>query len=383
MSAKPRASTAAMHATVSSSVRSVQWWWNSTISCRTRRISPPAHSASSTSYSAPSMSSLSTSHSCRPVRASTSASESVRTLRRAAPVYLWLGSRLPDTPSAPVGSSASGRGRWNSSSSPPRVQNAPACTSIPGGQCARAYSSAAGFGSMPNTLPPKRLRNARGKLMSTPRPQSTSSGSRPTAGANSHQPPYLVPRRSKPRGRRHSRQRRPRLRFSRHQCLGSAACGLGSATLILSAEAYTSSHGGKRMGISAGAVTLLGISLARAPRTGTVITFGVQKVKATCEDARRRLARAGIRPAAVSSAGNDGIGQEALFQMLGYERVESLDYYAAEGPTHIHDLNQPVPEALRQRFDLVYDGGTTEHCFSVAECLGNAVRLLRQGGRVI
>jgi hypothetical protein len=114
-----------------------------------------------------------------------------------------------------------------------------------------------------------------------------------------------------------------------------------------------------------------------------VITFGVQKVKATCEDARRRLARAGIRPAAVSSAGNDRIGQEALFQMLGYERVESLDYYAAEGPTHIHDLNQPVPEALRQRFDLVYDGGTTEHCFSVAECLGNAVRLLRQGGRVI
>lgn len=137
------------------------------------------------------------------------------------------------------------------------------------------------------------------------------------------------------------------------------------------------------MGISRGAVTLLGLSLQPARRAGSVITFGVQKVQSTYDDVLLRLTRAGIDPAAVPRARNGSVHQDVLFRMLGYERVESLDYYAAEDPTHIHDLNRPVPEALHQRFDLVYDGGTTEHCFSVAECLSNAVRLLRPGGRVI
>ena len=137
------------------------------------------------------------------------------------------------------------------------------------------------------------------------------------------------------------------------------------------------------MGISRGAVTLLGMSLQSARRSGSVITFGVQKVQSTHEDALLRLTRAGINPAAVPPARNGSLHQDVLFRMLGYDRVESLDYYAAEGPTHLHDLNRPVPEAMHGRFDLVYDGGTTEHCFSASECLSNAVRLLRPGGQVI
>jgi SAM-dependent methyltransferase len=47
------------------------------------------------------------------------------------------------------------------------------------------------------------------------------------------------------------------------------------------------------------------------------------------------------------------------------------------------DLNRPLPAALCDRFDLVYDGGTMEHCFSVADVLGNVVRLAKTGGRII
>lgn len=137
------------------------------------------------------------------------------------------------------------------------------------------------------------------------------------------------------------------------------------------------------MGISKGAVTLLGMSLQQVNRAGRVITFGVQKVYTSYDDARQRFSRAGIAAAPIAHSGNGSLRQEVLFRMLGYDTVESLDYYAAEGPTHVHDLNHPVPEALRERFDLVYDGGTTEHCFSVPECLSNAVRLARNGGRII
>jgi SAM-dependent methyltransferase len=137
------------------------------------------------------------------------------------------------------------------------------------------------------------------------------------------------------------------------------------------------------MGISRGAVTLLGMTLRQARRSGSVITFGVQKVEATHDEALVRLSKAGIDPAPVPRSGDGRIPQDALFRMLGYDSAESLDYFAAEAPTHVHDLNRPIPASLQRRFDLVYDGGTTEHCFSVAECLSNVVRLLRNGGRVI
>jgi SAM-dependent methyltransferase len=97
--------------------------------------------------------------------------------------------------------------------------------------------------------------------------------------------------------------------------------------------------------------------------SGRVITFGVQSV-APGADGRRT-------------------DQEALFRGLGFDAVESIDFYDAEKPTHVLDLNRPVPAALHGRYDLVYDGGTTEHCFAAAEALSNALRLARTGGRII
>jgi hypothetical protein len=117
------------------------------------------------------------------------------------------------------------------------------------------------------------------------------------------------------------------------------------------------------MGISRGAARLLRMAFAAERGAGRAITFGVQKV-APGADGRRT-------------------GQEALFRGLGFEAVESIDVYDAEGPTHVLDLNRPVPAALHGGYDLVYDGGTTEHCFNVPEVLSNALRLAKEGGRII
>jgi len=74
---------------------------------------------------------------------------------------------------------------------------------------------------------------------------------------------------------------------------------------------------------------------------------------------------------------------EALFTALGYPRIEAMDFTDAEGAQHIHDLNRPVPDALHERFDVVIDGGTTEHIFHIGQALDNCHAMLRPGGLML
>lgn len=136
------------------------------------------------------------------------------------------------------------------------------------------------------------------------------------------------------------------------------------------------------MGISQGAIALLGRTLHGERCSGSAITFGVQKVAASRSEAAALLARVGIDPLPLPPS-EGRMHQDDLFRMLGYAEVESIDVYGAERPTHVLDLNRPLPAALRDRFHLVYDGGTMEHCFSVPDVLGNVVQLVKIGGRII
>jgi len=72
-----------------------------------------------------------------------------------------------------------------------------------------------------------------------------------------------------------------------------------------------------------------------------------------------------------------------LFQSLGFDSVESMDYSNYESPTHVHDFNLPVPEELHEQYDAIFDGGTLEHIFNFSESLKNIHRLLKTGGIVI
>jgi SAM-dependent methyltransferase len=69
--------------------------------------------------------------------------------------------------------------------------------------------------------------------------------------------------------------------------------------------------------------------------------------------------------------------------MFGYDTVDTLDLFPDEHPAIIADLNTPFPTELWNRYELVFDSGTAEHCFNVKEVLGNAVRALKVGGCVM
>ena len=74
---------------------------------------------------------------------------------------------------------------------------------------------------------------------------------------------------------------------------------------------------------------------------------------------------------------------ERLLGALGYPPIEALDFTDAEGAQHVHDLNQPLPDHLHERFDIVIDGGTTEHIFYIGQALDNCHAMLKPGGLML
>lgn len=73
---------------------------------------------------------------------------------------------------------------------------------------------------------------------------------------------------------------------------------------------------------------------------------------------------------------------QSLFAALGIE-TDFLDIHASRGIEIVADLNQPLPAELRGRYDLVYDGGTMEHCFNVGQVMRNICMLGTVGAFIV
>jgi hypothetical protein len=77
------------------------------------------------------------------------------------------------------------------------------------------------------------------------------------------------------------------------------------------------------------------------------------------------------------------IDDVTFFNQIGFDEVRSCDASEYEGADYIVDLNQPSPENLTDRFDVIFDGGTCEHVFHLPQALANVHVMLKVGGRVI
>ncbi|MBY0613573.1 MAG: hypothetical protein K2P80_15465 [Beijerinckiaceae bacterium] len=74
---------------------------------------------------------------------------------------------------------------------------------------------------------------------------------------------------------------------------------------------------------------------------------------------------------------------EPFLRSCGFKTVRSLDASRYEGADIIHDLNEPIPPAFEGASQFVYDGGTIEHVFDVAQALRNAMKLTKTGGTLL
>ncbi len=74
---------------------------------------------------------------------------------------------------------------------------------------------------------------------------------------------------------------------------------------------------------------------------------------------------------------------ERFLARIGAGKIDSLDASEYEKATIIHDLNQPIPDELKNRFSLVIDGGSLEHVFDVPTALKSLMEMVAVGGHFI
>ncbi len=146
------------------------------------------------------------------------------------------------------------------------------------------------------------------------------------------------------------------------------------------------------MGLGVHEILLLAKVLKNENPSGRCLTFGVQGVDGQYDDIAHMLKAEGypytdLSPDAREIDDNTQFGaslhQTSFFKMLGFTDVDSLDFYSIESPTYVVDLNKPITEDLLGLYDLVYDGGTTEHIFDTRQVLTNAVRLIKPNGLIV
>lgn len=129
------------------------------------------------------------------------------------------------------------------------------------------------------------------------------------------------------------------------------------------------------MGIDIHALNFLRYA-TRKRYLGATMTIGRQGVHVIEPVVRKALAFDGAYQ-------NADYCEQLLIGGLGATSVESVDNSSYEGATHVHDMNQELPEDLRGRFDTVIDGGCVEHVFNVVQALRNCSSLLKPGGQVL
>jgi len=75
------------------------------------------------------------------------------------------------------------------------------------------------------------------------------------------------------------------------------------------------------------------------------------------------------------------VSARILYDDLGFEKYECIDLDEEHG-AHKFDLNYNFKEKynFNDQFDLVFNGGTTEHCFNQAACFENMHNMCKAGG---
>ena len=127
--------------------------------------------------------------------------------------------------------------------------------------------------------------------------------------------------------------------------------------------------------------------------SGDCVTFGVQgievqnieglkKIFLTEKYNYKKLHKNEITYDSLTPLGRT-IHQDVFFKMLGFSKVDSIDYFPNENPTYVANLNEPINSNLWNKYNMVFDIGTTEHCFNTKEVLSNVVRLLKVGGKIM
>lgn len=137
------------------------------------------------------------------------------------------------------------------------------------------------------------------------------------------------------------------------------------------------------MGMSRGTIKLLMREGNRERYSGSLLTIGRQGIWVRSARDIRRWAKEMkflLNPDVEIAL---PVTDTDLFSSMGFHSIDSLDYSDYESCTIMHDLNRDVAPELHNRFDLIFDGGSSEHIFNLPKVLENYSKMLKTGGRII
>lgn len=146
------------------------------------------------------------------------------------------------------------------------------------------------------------------------------------------------------------------------------------------------------MGIVRGSARLMLDEARRRPFSGSVLELGRMAVFFRHDELRSwaKSQRVELAPAGELTLSHEPrlaaqgcLSDASFFRLLGFDSAVSADVSDYEGADVIWDLNQPAPPELRERFDVVFEGGTIQHIFDLKQVFTNIHDVLKPGGRVI
>lgn len=114
---------------------------------------------------------------------------------------------------------------------------------------------------------------------------------------------------------------------------------------------------------------------------GRTATLGRQNLFATKSDIAAMLREYGLPTDRVDAMDPQPEFADRFFELLGATELTAIDASSYEG-ARVHDMNLPLPDSLRQQFDVVLDGGTLEHVFNFPTAIKNAMEMVRVGGHL-
>ncbi len=138
------------------------------------------------------------------------------------------------------------------------------------------------------------------------------------------------------------------------------------------------------MGIDCIALQALAFGKASGLNFAKTMLLGHQELHIGPQDVRRVFGKFSI---SCSEADLERIFStrfaDALFLHLGAAEVDSIDATEYESASIVHDMNKSLPESLKNRYTLVFDGGTLEHVFNFPVASMNVIKLTAIGGHII
>ena len=144
------------------------------------------------------------------------------------------------------------------------------------------------------------------------------------------------------------------------------------------------------MGLHQQAFKLLLNENAYKPITGNFLSIGKHTVQMNNTKIADLLKNYGISfspsnnlDSVTRHSNKKTITEESLLACYSDAKYSCLDVSDYEGADIIHDMNLPIPNSLKNKYDFIFNGSCMDNIFNPVSFLRNTTEMLKPGGRII